>query len=89
MILDLLRKRMYRIFQLNENMTMAIIPGTPYAKSIGEYADSLGIETIIHMPMESFENEDIIYNISLNDKLNAALVEKRVRYAFNEIPTAL
>ena len=75
--------------QLNPNITTAIIPGSPYAKQIGRYVDSLNTESIIHMPMESFESEKIKYNIELNEKLNAALVEKRVQLAFTEVPTAL
>ena len=74
---------------LNNNITAAIIPGTPYAESIGKYADSIGVETIIHMPMKSHEKDETDYPISLNEKLNAALVEKRVRIAFKEVPTAL
>jgi len=76
-------------FHLNKNITAAIIPGTPYAGSISRYADSVGIETIIHMPMESHEDDDTEYPISLNEKLNATLVEEKVRFSFNEIPTAL
>ncbi len=78
-----------KFFHLNENITVAIIPGTPYAGSIGSYADSVGIETIIHMPMESHEDDDTEYPISLNEKLNATLVEEKVRFAFYEVPTAL
>jgi len=76
-------------FQLSDNITAAIIPGTPYAEIIGIYADSVGVETIIHMPMESYEQADIEYPVSLNEKLNAALVEERIQFAFNEVPTAL
>jgi len=76
-------------FDLNENLTAAIIPGTLYATSIAKYADSLGIETIIHMPMESYENDENMYPISLNQKLNANLVEQRINLAFNQIPNAI
>ena len=82
-------KDVWDFFHLNENITAAIIPGTPYAKSIGEYADSIGIETIVHMPMESHEDDDTNYPVSLNEKLNATLVEERIHFAFNQIPTAL
>ena len=74
---------------LNKSITVAIIPGTQYAESIGKYADSLGVETIIHMPMESHEDDDTEYPVSLNEKLNATLVEERIRFAFKEVPTAL
>jgi len=75
--------------QLNPNITTAIIPGGPYAQKIGWFADSLDIESIIHMPMESYEEEKWNYVIDLNEKLNTVLVEDRVRRAFSEIPTAL
>jgi hypothetical protein len=39
--------------------------------------------------MESHEDDDTEYPISLNEKLNATLVEEKVRFSFNEIPTAL
>ena len=74
---------------LNKNITAAIIPGTPYAETIGQYAHQNGVETIIHMPMESHEKDNTEYAVSLNEKLNATLVEERVRFAFEEIPTAL
>ena len=76
-------------FHLNQHVTIAIIPGTPYAGSIGKYADSVGVETIIHMPMESHENDNTEYPVSLNEKLNADLVEERIQFAFNEVPSAL
>ena len=75
--------------QINENITAAIIPGTLYAESIGRYADSIGVETIIHMPMESHKEDNIKYAVSLNEKLNAALVEEKIQFAFDEVPTAL
>ena len=75
--------------QLNKNITVAIIPGTPYAETIGQYAHQNGVETIIHMPMESHEEDNTKYAVSLNEKLNATLVDERVRFAFEEIPTAL
>ena len=75
--------------QLNKNITAAIIPGTLYAETIGKYADSIGVETIIHMPMESYETDETEYPISLNEKLNAVIVEERVRAAFEKVPTAL
>ena len=83
------KKDVQDFFQINENITMAIIPGTPYAKSIGKYADSIGVETIIHMPMESHKEDNIKYAVSINEKLNAKLVEEIIRVAFNEVPTAI
>ena len=75
--------------KLDPNITAAIIPASPYGERIGRYADSLDIESIIHMPMESYERDKINYEIDLNEKLNSTLIEERVRRAFAEVPTAL
>ena len=75
--------------QLNHNITAAIIPRSPYARQIGRYADSLNIESIIHMPMESYESEKWEYEIDLSENLNTAMVEEKVLHAFAEVPTAL
>ena len=65
--------------KLDPNITAAIIPASPYGKQIGRYADSLDIESIIHMPMESYKRDNINYEIDLNKKFNATLAEERVR----------
>ena len=76
--------------QLDENLTLAIIPGTPYAATIGKLADSLGVETIIHMPMETFDKEfETKSEFTLGEKLNISEVKSRVRLAFQEVPGAM
>ena len=78
-----------QFFHINPNLTVAIIPNTTFSSAIGKYADSVGIETIIHMPMESHEVIQKKYPLSLNQKLNSKLVEERIRIAFNNLPNAL
>tara|TARA_B100000959_G_C14867555_1_gene576930 strand:- start:125 stop:907 length:783 start_codon:yes stop_codon:yes gene_type:complete len=75
--------------ELDSNLTVAIIPGSPYATKISDYADSLNNEIIIHMPMESYELEKTNYEIELHEKLNADLVEQKIKMAFEEIPMAI
>ena len=75
--------------ELNSNFTVAIIPSSPYAKIISDYADSLNNEIIIHMPMESYELEKTNYEIELHEKLNADLVEQKIKRSFEEIPMAI
>ena len=79
----------HAFMQLDESITLAIIPGHNYSKQVGEIADSLGIETIIHLPMEPNDYDGISEKeYILTDKLNAEEVSKRVNSAFEEIPTA-
>ncbi len=75
---------------LDENITIAIIPGTPYAQELGKLADNLNIETIVHMPMESTDQAyETDSEFTISEKLNINEIEKRVRMAFTEIPMAL
>ena len=74
---------------LDANITLAVIPSAPYSKVIGELAEDGGVETIIHMPMESYEEEYNRYTNSLHERLNEQLVEEMIRSAFEEIPTAV
>ena len=75
--------------ELDSNLTVAIIPGSPYAQVISNYADSMNNEIIIHMPMESNEFNKIDYKINLHEKLNAELVDQKIQLAFDEIPRAI
>ena len=76
-------------FSLDANITLAVIPFEPYSKFIGNLADSLGVETIIHMPMESYEKENDQYTVTLHERLNEQLVEEKINAAFSEIPSAV
>ena len=77
-------------FSMEKDFTVAIIPGHLYSESIGVIADSLGFETIIHMPMEPYGYDSISEkDFILSEFLNASEVEERINLAFLEIPTAV
>ena len=77
-------------FSMEKDFTVAIIPGHLYSESIGIIADSLGFETIIHMPMEPYAYDSISEkDFILSELLNASEVEERINLAFLEIPTAV
>ncbi|MBT5956027.1 MAG: divergent polysaccharide deacetylase family protein [Candidatus Marinimicrobia bacterium] len=77
-------------FSMEKDFSVAIIPGHIYSQSIGEIADSLGFETIIHMPMEPFNYDSLSEKgFILSESLNAKEVEERIDLAFLEIPTAV
>ena len=73
--------------KLDENITIAIIPGTPYAKKIGQAAYSRNIESIIHMPMEAQETYKNNWYM-LSSKLNSKEVDDRIVMAHELIPWA-
>ena len=77
-------------FSMEKDFTVAIIPGHLYSESIGIIADSLGFETIIHMPMEPYAYDSISEkDFILSELLNASEVEERINLAFLEIPMAV
>ena len=77
-------------FSMEKDFSMAIIPGHIYSQSIGEIADSLGFEIIIHMPMEPYNYDSLSEKgFILSESLNANEVEERIDLAFLEIPMAV
>ncbi len=51
-------KEAKRFFELDADITYAILPFAPYAKKIAEYAHNKGIEVMLHLPMEPNEYPD-------------------------------
>jgi polysaccharide deacetylase 2 family uncharacterized protein YibQ len=77
-------------FSMEKDFSVAIIPGHIYSQSIGEIADSLGFEIIIHMPMEPYNYDSLSEKgFILSESLNAKEVEERIDLAFLEIPMAV
>ena len=77
-------------FSMEKDFSIAIIPGHIYSQSIGEIADSLGFETIIHMPMEPYNYDSLSEKgFILSESLNAIEVEEKIDLAFLEIPMAV
>ena len=75
---------------MEKDFSIAIIPGHIYSQSIGEIADSLGFEIIIHMPMEPYNYDSLSEKgFILSESLNANEVEERIDLAFLEIPSAV
>jgi len=77
-------------FSMEKDFSVAIIPGHLYSQSIGRLADSLGFETIIHMPMEPYNYDSLSEKgFILSESLNAIEVDERIDLAFLEIPMAV
>lgn len=49
-----------QMLSLPGQMTAAILPHTPFATFIAEYAESQGHEVIMHLPMEAFSRPDLL-----------------------------
>ena len=77
-------------FSMERDFSIAIIPGHYYSQIIGQKADSLGFEIILHMPMEPYNYDSHSEkSFILSESLNAYEVEERINLAFLEIPYAV
>ena len=49
-----------QLLSLSASMTAAILPHTPHAQPIAEFATARGHEVIMHLPMEAFTRPDLL-----------------------------
>ena len=70
---------------IDRNITFAIIPGAPYALQVSEMANFNRIETIIHMPMEPYDNTSKNWYM-LHDELNEKEVDQKITMAYDLLP---
>ncbi|RLE08047.1 hypothetical protein DRZ78_01875 [Candidatus Aerophobetes bacterium] len=72
--------------ELNVPLTVSIIPGTSYAKSIAKIAHSNGKEVTLHLPMEpkgKFNNE---YKWIILSGMHREEIENTTRQAIRDVP---
>lgn len=85
-----LNEEIIGFLNLGHNITIAIIPGHQYTRETAVRASENGIETMIHMPMESWEGIDPDETrYSLYQGLNQEEFNNRIDMAFDEIPNAI
>ena len=74
---------------LDAKLTYAIIPGHTHSTSFGEKAVAAGYEVIVHMPMENtgrtYGEEEFVLMTYMDNET----IERRVKNAFLQIPTAI
>ncbi|MFL2983240.1 MAG: divergent polysaccharide deacetylase family protein [Candidatus Neomarinimicrobiota bacterium] len=74
---------------IDARLTYAIIPGHEYSTSFGEKAVDAGYEVIVHMPLENtgktYGEEEFV----LRTTMDGQTIERRIRKALKEIPTAI
>ena len=75
--------------ELDASLTYAVIPGHAHSASFGEKAVSAGFEVIVHMPMENtgktYGEEEFV----LMTDMDKETIERRLKNALNQIPTAI
>lgn len=75
--------------ELDARLTYAVIPGHAHSTSFGQKAVSAGFEVIVHMPMENtgktYGEEEFV----LMTDMDKETIERRLKNALNQIPTAI
>jgi len=75
--------------EIDAHLTYAVIPGHEHSKSFGEKAFDAGYEVIVHMPLENtgktYGEEEFV----LRTTMDGETIERRIKKAFKEIPTAI
>ena len=75
--------------ELDAHLTYAVIPGHAHSASFGQKAVSAGYEVIVHMPMENtgktYGEEEFV----LMTNMDKETIERRLKNALNQIPSAV
>ncbi|HOD50690.1 MAG TPA: divergent polysaccharide deacetylase family protein [Candidatus Hydrogenedentes bacterium] len=75
------------ILTMDPRLTLAILPGTPFASDMAQSALSRGFELLLHMPLES-GNGNNAYPGELTTAMGSAEIERRLLAALDEIQGA-
>ncbi len=76
------------VLTLPSNITLSVLPHTPYGKSLAEKAHASNVEVILHIPMEA-ENGKFLGPGGLTKDMSKNAINKHLTAAFDEIPFAI
>lgn len=76
------------ILGLDTNLTLSILPNTPYGTAISRDAAALGFEIMLHMPMEN-HSPDMVHEGQLDVDMNPGDVRRLTEDALKQIPEAV
>lgn len=82
------RKTDANVLQLPSNITLSILPHTPYGKDLAEQGHTANHEIMLHIPMEA-ENGKLLGPGGLTSDMDEAMIRENLRKAFDEVPFAV
>ncbi|XQW85381.1 divergent polysaccharide deacetylase family protein [Thalassotalea piscium] len=83
------RKTDVATLTLPGNITFAVLPHTPYGKSLAEIAYHSDHDVIIHIPMESNNQDKLLGPGALTSDMDETTIRATLASAFDEIPFAI
>lgn len=75
------------ILTMDTRLTLAILPGTPFARETAETARSRGFEVLVHLPLES-ENGEAAFPDQLTTRMNEEEMQECLDAALANVPGA-
>ena len=75
-----------RILNLNNNLTLAILPNTPLGAAIATQGASLGFEIMLHMPMQNNSAGNHVFPGQIEIDMEADEIRELTLDALNQIP---
>lgn len=75
------------ILTMDTRLTLAILPGTPFARETAESALARGFEIMVHMPLESGNGEEVFPG-ELTTAMNEQEIQERLDAALEEVTGA-
>lgn len=82
------RKTDANVLQLPSNITLSILPHTPYGKSLALQGHTDNHEIMLHIPMEA-ENGKFLGPGGLTRDMDESMIRNNLKEAFEEIPFAM
>ncbi|MCK5739730.1 divergent polysaccharide deacetylase family protein, partial [bacterium] len=74
---------------LNTPLTLSVIPGLPFTKTIAAAAKKAGKTVLIHMPMEPYNKQVTDNGFRLMTTMSAAEIRNRLERAIDQLPEAI
>ncbi|MFC1480483.1 divergent polysaccharide deacetylase family protein [Candidatus Omnitrophota bacterium] len=82
------KKNLDALKKINVPLTIAVLPNTPYAKTVCSFAKKNGMEVILHLPMEPKDETDYLEVDTIGADMDAETLKKVIANAFNSVPSA-
>lgn len=78
-----------RILELDNRLTLAILPDTPYARETAEAAAARDFEVIVHMPMQAGNGSKNHFPGELRVNMTKEKIQERTREFLRQFPEAV
>ena len=78
-----------RILELDNRLTLAILPDTPFARETAEAAAAKGFEIMLHMPMQAGNGRNNHFPGELRVTMSREEIQERTRECIAQFPEAI